>query len=69
MNMATIAVESMGRDFLCTWGQRMHPCVRYKLGLSLLQGSFTPLGVLLGLVGVILDTAMWMVCIFSGPCR
>lgn len=42
MNMATIAVESMGRGFLCSWGQRMCPCVVYKLGLSLLPGEFHP---------------------------
>lgn len=42
MNMATIAVERMGKSFLCYWGQRIHPCVMYKVGLSLLPGEFHP---------------------------
>lgn len=40
--MATVAVESMGRGFLCSWGQRMCPCAVYKLGLSLLPWEFHP---------------------------
>lgn len=30
--------------------------------------GFTPLGVLLELVGI-LDTGLWIMCNFSGPCR
>lgn len=69
MNMATMAVERMGRGFPCYWGQRIHPCVMYKVGLSLLPGEFHPFRVLLELVGIILDTGLWIMCNFSGPCR
>lgn len=62
MNMATVAVKSMGR------GHNIH-VLGTSWGFLSCQGSFTPLGVLLGLVGAILDTGVWIICTFSGPGR